>query len=81
VADPNLRPVILSELHSHIVDVFNEYDVQIMSPHFMGQPAANVVVPREGWYAAPATSPEESGNAQAIQNAPPFGPADNSSRR
>jgi hypothetical protein len=52
-----------------------------MSPHFMGQPAANVVVPREGWYAAPATSPEESGNAQAIQNAPPFGPADNSSRR
>ena len=75
VANPNLRPVILSELHSHIVDVFNEYDVQIMSPHFMGQPATNVVVPREGWYAAPAAFPEESGNVQAIRNkAPPFSP-------
>jgi small-conductance mechanosensitive channel len=73
VAAPNLRPVILSELHSHIVDVFNEYDVQIMSPHFMAQPAAKVVVPREGWYAAPAATPDESADAQAIRDtAPPL---------
>jgi small-conductance mechanosensitive channel len=73
VANPNLRPVILSELHSHIVDVFNEYDVQIMSPHFMNQPATNVVVPRDGWYAAPAASPGESSSAQAIsKSTPPF---------
>ena len=44
-------------LHSHIQDVFNEFGVQIMSPHFVLQPQNNVVVPKEGWHPAPAAPP------------------------
>jgi small-conductance mechanosensitive channel len=50
-----LRVATLSTLHANIQDAFNEYGVQIMSPHFMMQPAANVVVPRSKWHAAPAS--------------------------
>ncbi|STV64028.1 transporter small conductance mechanosensitive ion channel (MscS) family [Klebsiella pneumoniae] len=39
-------------LHSSIIDVFNEFGVQIMSPNFVMQPKAAVVVPQEAWYAA-----------------------------
>ncbi len=45
---------VLNELHGHIQDVFNEYGVQIMSPHFVLQPAQAVVVPKDGWHAPPA---------------------------
>ncbi len=34
-------------LHSSIIDVFNEFGVQIMSPNFVMQPKAAVVVPQE----------------------------------
>ena len=44
-------------LHSSIIDVFNEFGVQIMSPNFVMQPKAAVVVPQEAWYAAPAVAP------------------------
>ncbi|UMX65280.1 hypothetical protein MJ588_13580 [Klebsiella pneumoniae] len=50
-------------LHNGIIDVFNEFGVQIMSPNFvmmmMIQPKAAVVVPQEAWYAAPAVAPQE----------------------
>jgi len=52
-----LRIETLSNLHANIQDAFNEYGVQIMSPHYMIQPQENVVVPRSKWHAAPA-SPE-----------------------
>ena len=45
---------VQSELNSRIQDAFNEFGVQIMSPHFMVQPGAAVVVPKERWNAAPA---------------------------
>ena len=54
---PLERIQILSELHSHIQDQFNTYGVQIMSPHFVLQPASNVVVNKEDWFAAPAEPP------------------------
>ena len=38
LARPEERPIVLSELHGHIQDIFNEHGVQIMSPHFMVQP-------------------------------------------
>ncbi len=44
---------IQSELNANIQDVFNEFGVQIMSPHFMTQPASAVVVPKSEWYAPP----------------------------
>ncbi|MFZ0705254.1 MAG: mechanosensitive ion channel domain-containing protein [Candidatus Korobacteraceae bacterium] len=54
-----LRIETLSSLHANIQDAFNEFGVQIMSPHFMMQPQQNVVVDRSNWYAAPA--PQKNG--------------------
>ena len=51
------RPLALSRLHAQIQDAFNEHSVQIMSPHFRGQPDAPAVVPREKWHAPPAAKP------------------------
>jgi small-conductance mechanosensitive channel len=45
---------VLSDLHAQIQDAFNEFGVQIMSPHFEGQPERPVVAPPAAWYAAPA---------------------------
>jgi small-conductance mechanosensitive channel len=57
VATPVGRVDMLSELHANIQDVFNEYGVQIMSPHYMTDPAQAQVVPKDQWYAAPAKPP------------------------
>jgi len=54
---PEERPIVLSELHGHIQDIFNEHGVQIMSPHFLMQPPHPVVVPKSDWFAAPASPP------------------------
>lgn len=48
---------IYSALHQNILDVFNENDVQIMTPAYEGDPAAPKVVPKEQWYARPAQPP------------------------
>ncbi|MGH2611098.1 MAG: mechanosensitive ion channel family protein, partial [Tepidiformaceae bacterium] len=48
VQNPAERYVILSDLHAHVLDAFNERGVQIMTPHYEGQPERRVVVPREG---------------------------------
>ncbi|KFA85998.1 mechanosensitive ion channel protein MscS [Enterobacter sp. EGD-HP1] len=45
-------------LFSNIQDVFNEFNVQIMSPNFVMQPEGSVMVARENWYPAPAVAPE-----------------------
>jgi hypothetical protein len=45
---------ILSALHGEIQDGFNAHGVQIMSPHYMEQPAGTVLVPRERWHEPPA---------------------------
>ncbi|HGV0042253.1 TPA: mechanosensitive ion channel family protein [Enterobacter ludwigii] len=50
-----------NELHSNIQDVFNEFNVQIMSPNFVMQPEGAVIVTEDNWYAAPA---EKSENKQ-----------------
>ena len=50
---PEDRLPILSELHMHIQDAFNEQGVQIMSPHFEGQPNEKVVVPKSLWFPKP----------------------------
>jgi len=51
------RILALSELHAQIQDAFNEFGVQILSPHFESQPAQKVFVAREGWSPAPAKEP------------------------
>ena len=57
LVDMSRQGRILSDLHQHIQDVFNEYGVQIMSPHFENQPEQTVVVPKSKWHAAPAEQP------------------------
>ncbi|MGE5220602.1 MAG: mechanosensitive ion channel family protein [Chloroflexota bacterium] len=56
--DGKNRAAVLSELHAQIQDAFNEFGVQIMSPHFEAQPEKPVLVPKSRWYAAPA-EPED----------------------
>lgn len=52
--EPRPRAEVLSALHAHIQDVFNEYAVQIMSPHYLGDPPTAKVVPPQAWFTAPA---------------------------
>ena len=51
------RADVISALHSAILDQFNEHGVQIMSPHYFGDPATPKVVPKDAWYAPPADPP------------------------
>jgi small-conductance mechanosensitive channel len=43
----------LSLLHQNILDAFNERGIQIMSPRYVAQPGAPVVVPKAKWNLAP----------------------------
>jgi small-conductance mechanosensitive channel len=56
---PRPRAEVLSALHANVQDVFNEYGVQIMSPHYLGDPAAAKLVPRQSWHTAPARPADE----------------------
>ncbi len=56
-SDGDVRAVLMSRLHQQIIDAFNEHGVQIMSPHFEGQPDQSVVVPRSKWFSEPAGPP------------------------
>ncbi len=70
--DNKYRPDVVSELNANIQDAFNEYGVQIMSPHFMMQPQENIVVPRSKWHTAPA-APEDGKAAAASLSEKHFG--------
>jgi len=48
-----------SDMHRNVLDLFNEYGVQIMTPAYEGDPAQPKVVRREDWFAAPAAPPEK----------------------
>jgi small-conductance mechanosensitive channel len=56
-ADPRPRAEMLSALHANIQDVFNEHGVQIMSPHYLGDPDEAKVVPPSRWWTPPADDP------------------------
>jgi small-conductance mechanosensitive channel len=57
IDEPWRRVPVLSELHANILDEFNQHGVQIMSPHYLGQPSKSVVVPEDRWFAEPARKP------------------------
>jgi len=56
---PRPRAEALAALHANLLDVFNTHGVQIMSPHYLGDPADVKVVPPENWWAAPAARPPQ----------------------
>lgn len=56
--------MLYSDLHRNIQDVFNEHNVQIMTPNYVADTPDPKIVPRERWYAEPARKPEpEPGTA------------------
>ncbi|HET8782022.1 MAG TPA: mechanosensitive ion channel domain-containing protein [Pyrinomonadaceae bacterium] len=61
---PEERLPILSELHMHIQDAFNEAGVQIMSPAFESQPEKKIVVPKSQWFPTPAELAAEPNGAE-----------------
>lgn len=65
---PPLMLRTYSELHSHILDVFNEHGVQIMTPAYEGDPSERKVVAKENWNPAPA------GQVRPAPPAPPASP-------
>ena len=56
---PEKMTVFYSELHQNILDVFNEYGVQIMSPNYVADRAEPTIVTKERWYTPPAKAPVE----------------------
>jgi small-conductance mechanosensitive channel len=50
---------LYTALHRSILDVFNEYGVQIMTPAYENDPPEPKIVRREDWYAAPAAAAKE----------------------
>ena len=56
--DPRAMYDLYSALHHNILDVFNEYGVQIMTPAYERDPERAKIVPRNQWYAAPARPAE-----------------------
>ncbi len=57
---PQAMMLLYTELHRNVLDVFNEYGVQIMTPAYEGDPDQPKLVPKEHWYAAPAQPPQPS---------------------
>jgi small-conductance mechanosensitive channel len=58
IDDPHNMAQIYSDLHKNILDAFNEYGVQIMTPAYEGDPDQLKVVPKDQWFAAPAQPPQ-----------------------
>jgi len=61
---PERRLWVLSDLQAHIQDVFNEYGVQIMSPHYWRDPPKPHVVPPSNWFLAPAQNEGSDGTPE-----------------
>jgi small-conductance mechanosensitive channel len=59
-SDPQLMFAQKNELHRNILDVFNEYGVQIMTPAYESDPPQPKLVPKEQWFSAPAKAPERA---------------------
>jgi len=51
---PATRARITSDLNAAILDSFNRYGVQIMSPHYQHDPTQPKVIPESDWYPTPA---------------------------
>ena len=65
---PNDMTKLYTLLSQHILDAFNEYGVQIMTPAYMADTEQPKIVPKDQWYIPPAKPPETT---QAEQSADP----------
>jgi len=55
---PHQMPQLYTALHRNMLDVFNEYGVQIMTPAYVADAAQPKVVPKEQWHLPPAPKPQ-----------------------
>jgi len=60
--NPEMMMHYYTEMHKNILDVFNEYNVQIMTPAYEGDPEQPKVVPKDQWFLEPANKKKESDN-------------------
>ncbi|MGB5303013.1 MAG: mechanosensitive ion channel family protein [Gemmatimonadota bacterium] len=63
--DPRRMYATYTALHANILDVFNEYGVQIMTPAYEGDPEVPKVVPPDGRFAAPASESDGQQGGQS----------------
>jgi small-conductance mechanosensitive channel len=54
---------LYTALHQNILDVFNEYGIQIMTPADERDPEQPKVVPKGQWFMAPAANPAPTDGA------------------
>jgi len=71
VDSTKLLPQRYAELHRNVLDVFNEYGVQIMTPAYEGDPEVPKVVPQDKWFETPARAPSAQNMTVAKAIAPP----------
>jgi len=71
--DPGRMLRLYSALHRNILDAFNEYGIQIMTPAYESDPEQPKIVPREQWFTWPAVAPSPD---RAVETSVPAGPAD-----
>jgi len=52
---------VYTSLHRNVLDVFNEYEVAIMTPAYVADPRDAKIVPKDRWNAPPAAQREREG--------------------
>jgi small-conductance mechanosensitive channel len=62
---PQAGPKLYAALHRSILDVFNQYGVQIMTPAYEGDPEQAKVVPKDKWFDPPARATGSSGDGRS----------------
>ena len=67
--EPQAMIAVYTALHRNILDLFNQYGVQIMTPAYVKDPEQPKLVPEEQWYAPPA-SPEMQNQRQVPAGMP-----------
>jgi small-conductance mechanosensitive channel len=71
--DPARMLRLYSALHRNILDAFNEYGIQIMTPAYEGDPEQPKIVPRDQWFTLPAAPPSSD---RVVETPVPTRPAD-----
>ena len=57
---------LYTELHRSVLDVFNEYNVQIMTPSYIADPAQPKVVAKEHWFDEPAQTEAQQNRRKGV---------------
>jgi len=66
---PNEMTKVYTLLSQNILDVFNEYGVQIMTPAYMADTEQPKLVPKDQWFIPPAKPPENTQAGQPTDSA------------